>query len=89
MSRVLEFIEQGLVPGGSRHNADTHGTFTDFAPSVPDAVRIGLSDAQTSGGLLISVAPNRADRFARDLQKSAALAAIVGEVREGAGIIVR
>ena len=56
MDRVLELIEAGMVPGGTRHNAETHAEFTEFAPSVPQAVRIGLSDAQTSGGLLICVA---------------------------------
>ncbi len=88
MSRVLDLIEAGMVPGGTRHNAETHAVFTTFGPSVPDAARIGLSDAQTSGGLLISVAPERVNQLARDLQISGALAAVVGEVREGTGIIV-
>lgn len=88
MTGVLDLIEAGMVPGGTRHNAETHAAFTDFASSVPDAVRLGLSDAQTSGGLLISVASVHVDQLARDLQKSGALAAVVGEVREGAGILV-
>lgn len=89
MSRVLELIEAGLVPGGTRHNAETQAEFTDFAPSVPDAVRIGLSDAQTSGGLLISIARERVAALVRDLQDRGTLAAVIGEVREGAGIEVR
>ncbi len=89
MDRVLALIEGGVVPGGTRHNAETHAAFTTFAPSVPDAVRIGLSDAQTSGGLLISISPDRVDTLGRELQKSGTLAAIVGHVREGAGIKVR
>jgi selenide,water dikinase len=88
MSRVLELIEAGMVPGGTRHNAETHAEFTEFAPSVPDAVRIGLSDAQTSGGLLISIARERVAALVRDLQERGTLAAVVGEVREGAGIEV-
>ena len=89
MDRVLTLIEDGVVPGGTRHNAETHAAFTEFAPSVPDAVRIGLSDAQTSGGLLISVSRDRVDTLTLELQKSGTLAAIVGDVREGAGIEVR
>ena len=85
---VLALIEAGMIPGGTRHNAETHAAFTTFAPLVPEAVRIVLSDAQTSGGLLISVAADPVDQLSRDLQKSGALAAIVGEVREGAGIVV-
>ncbi len=88
MSHVLDLIEAGMVPGGTRHNAETHAGFTTFGPSVPNAARIGLSDAQTSGGLLISIAPDRVNQLARDLEISGALAAVVGGVREGTGIIV-
>jgi selenide, water dikinase len=88
MPGVLDLIAQGVVPSGTHHNAETHAAFTGSAPSVPQAVRIGLSDAQTSGGLLISVAANRVDQLSRDLQLSGALAAVIGEVREGTGILV-
>ncbi len=89
MAGVLELIAAGIVPGGTRHNAETHADFTDFARSVPEAVRIGLSDAQTSGGLLISVAAGSVDALARDLRACGALAAVVGEVGDGAGVEVR
>jgi selenide, water dikinase len=88
MARVLELIDAGVVPGGTRHNADTHASFTGFAASVPEAVRLGLSDAQTSGGLLIGVAPQDVDALVYDLRSSGSLAAIIGEVRQGAGIEV-
>ena len=88
MDRVLELVEAGCVPGGTRHNAETHAAFTEFAPSVPEAVRLGLSDAQTSGGLLICVAPESVAALTRDLRACGALAAVVGEVRAGAGIEV-
>ena len=89
MARVLELIDAGVVPGGTRHNAETHAAFTEFAPSVPNAVRIGLSDAQTSGGLLISLAPYAVAGLVSDLHASETLAAVVGAVREGTGIEVR
>jgi selenium donor protein len=89
MDRVLELIDAGVVPGGTRHNAQTHATFTRFANSVPDAVRVGLSDAQTSGGLLISIARERLPMLVAELQKRGALAAVIGDVREGAGVEVR
>lgn len=89
MANVIELIEAGIVPSGTRHNAETHAAFTHFAPSVSEAVRIGLSDAQTSGGLLMSVAGDQVDALTRDLHARGSLAAIVGEVREGAGIEVR
>jgi selenide,water dikinase len=88
MKRVLELIAAGIVPGGTRHNAQTHATFTDFAPSVPEEVRIGLSDAQTSGGLLISIARENLAMLVRELSDRSTMAAVVGEVRSGSGIEV-
>lgn len=88
MKRVLELIAGGVVPGGTRHNAQTHATFTDFAPSVPEEVRIGLSDAQTSGGLLISIARENLALLVRELSDRSTMAAVVGEVRSGSGIEV-
>jgi selenide,water dikinase len=88
MEHVLELIQRGVVPGGTRHNAQTHAKFTHVAPNVGDAVRIGLSDAQTSGGLLIAVAPERVGGLTRDLRAVDSIAAVIGEVRAGSGISV-
>lgn len=89
MPGALEAIRAGAVPGGTRHNAQTHAEFTTFAPSVGEALRIGLSDAQTSGGLLIAIAPERAGALASALRDVGVLGARVGDVGEGAGITVR
>ena len=89
MDRRARAHRGGAVPGGTRHNAETHAAFTDFATTVPEAVRIGLSDAQTSGGLLISVAADRVDMLVSRLTEAGTLAAVIGEVHEGAGIEVR
>ncbi|MFY9738881.1 MAG: selenide, water dikinase SelD [Candidatus Cybelea sp.] len=88
MKRVLELIAGDVVPGGTRHNAQTHATFTNFAPSVPEEVRIALSDAQTSGGLLISIARENLARLVRELSDRSTMAAVVGEVCSGSGIEV-
>jgi selenide,water dikinase len=88
MDHVLELIEGGMVPGGTRHNAETHAAFTDFAPSVPQAVRTALSDAQTSGGLLIAVAPDRLSILVRELKDRSVMAAVIGTVERGLGITV-
>ncbi|MGA8535285.1 MAG: selenide, water dikinase SelD [Candidatus Tumulicola sp.] len=88
MANVLSLIRDGTIPGGTRHNAQTHAAFTAFAPNVEAAVRIVLSDAQTSGGLLIAVAPERADALAHELHAGGVLGALIGEVRPGSGISV-
>jgi selenide,water dikinase len=86
--RVLDLIAVGIVPAGTRNNAREQAAFTEFAPAVPEGVRLVLSDAQTSGGLLIAVAPDRADGLRDALLANGALAAEIGEVEAGSGIAV-
>ena len=44
-----------------------------------------LYDPQTSGGLLVSVPEERAERFVHALEQRGDAASVVGEVVEGAG----
>lgn len=52
---VYELIDQGFVPGGSKKNLENVRPFTHFEDSVSEAMQFLLADAQTSGGLLLSV----------------------------------
>ncbi len=88
MPGVLELIERGIVPGGSKDNAALHADFTDFADGVSPALRVALSDAQTSGGLLISLPAHRLQTFAQALGGARALCTVIGKVRDGEGIAV-
>jgi selenide,water dikinase len=89
MDGVLALIGRGIVPGGTRHNAETHAEFTEFAPSVPEAVRVALSDAQTSGGLLIAAPAENLSMLLREMKDRSVMAAVVGEVTAGSGIFAR
>jgi selenide, water dikinase len=51
--------EDRCVAGGSRRNADHAAAFTAWDASIPPARRVLLTDAMTSGGLLIAVPPER------------------------------
>ena len=82
---VLELIREGVVPGGSKDNALAHAPFTHFAAGVEEALRIALSDAQTSGGLLIAVDPAKAAALQGRIGPAAV---VIGTVREGSGIRV-
>jgi selenide,water dikinase len=88
MDGVLDLIRADVVPSGTRNNARTHATFTTFAASVDDALRVALSDAQTSGGLLISVARDQLDLLRARLRAASVLDAVIGEVTQGEGITV-
>jgi len=78
MDRVLDLIARGCVPGGTRRNAATHAGFVTFDADVSDAVRVALSDAQTSGGLLVALPPGTGASFGT----------VVGRVEPGQGIRV-
>ncbi len=73
----------GHVPGGTTRNlADTAEDVT-WHPDVPTAVRLLMADAQTSGGLLLCVAPERAGDLVARLEGRAPGAAVIGEVVQG------
>ncbi len=80
----------GQVPGGTERNRrDAEGAVT-WGAGIDDVTRTLLCDAQTSGGLLISVAPDRADalldRLRRDGHEAARIGRIVaGEARVSVG----
>ncbi|MDO8716490.1 MAG: AIR synthase-related protein, partial [Dehalococcoidales bacterium] len=86
---VAEFAAKGLCPGGLYRNHDFYAPSARFAPDIPTEVQDVLHDPQTSGGLLMCIAPKQADRLLGKLKDAGiAEAAIIGEVVAGpAGII--
>lgn len=81
---VPELVERGAIAGGSRRNAEAAAQFTRFAPSVGETDRMLLSDAQTSGGLLIAVEAKRADALVARLNEyQTPAAAVIGEIVKG------
>ena len=55
-----EYLQQKSTPGGTQRNWDSYGTKIG---EISDYQRSILADPQTSGGLLVSVAPEKADEF--------------------------
>jgi len=79
---VLDLIARGAVPGGTQDNLADHARFTRYAGDVGEPYRIALSDAQTSGGLLIAIPRAGAERVLAELSDLGTVA-IVGEVLDG------
>jgi selenide,water dikinase len=78
---TLQYAAMGLIPAGAYRNRDFRLFMVDFASSVDRALQDVLFDPQTSGGLLICVAPEIAEELLKDLKaKGIKDAAIVGEV---------
>ena len=81
--RVVELIDDGKIPGGTERNLATAEDYTTWNDVEPTTQTL-LADAQTSGGLLIAVAADRADdlRSALLARRVPAIATI-GEVVAG------
>lgn len=67
-ARTREFIAAGTIPGGTERNITAATDYTSWSPELTDADRILLCDAQTSGGLLLSVAPEAVDAVLAGLE---------------------
>ena len=81
---VLELIAAGVVPDGTRTNEEHLAGLVDWVGDVATGVRTALADAQTSGGLLIAVAPDRLLDLIAELQGAETLAAAyIGSLIEG------
>jgi selenide,water dikinase len=76
-----EFALMGLIPGGTIRNRDFRLPMIERAADMSDEKLLILFDAQTSGGLLISVPEHEAQSLLERLhQEGVGAAAIVGEV---------
>jgi len=87
--KALEFAESGIIPARTHENRQYLQPYVSFAPSVKLKEQDVLLDPQTSGGLLISVSPERRDDLIKELKTLGVKThAIIGEiVEEDAGRI--
>ena len=75
--------EKGIAPGGSRRNLESLREVVVWEDGISREGKIVLADAQTSGGLVMSVAPEKADQLMISLEEAGVSdAAIIGEVVE-------
>lgn len=75
------FAGADVVPGGTLNNLAYVEPHTTFAPEVSPVARLILADAQTSGGLLISLPAERAEALLQALhERGIEDAALVGRV---------
>jgi len=76
-----KLAQMGLIPGGTIRNRDFRLAMIDRATQISDEQLLILFDAQTSGGLLISMPEQDAQSLLKRLhQEGVGAAAIVGEV---------
>lgn len=84
---ALQLATSGVVPGGTHDNFAYTAPFVEYDETISNVKRLVLNDAQTSGGLLISVSSEKADTLLRSLQERGATeAAALGKVKPGSEI---
>jgi len=86
---ALNYARKGIFPGGSADNKLFFETQARFAPDLDEIEQLLLFDAQTSGGLLLCVPPDRLEAFQRRAVELEQPLWQVGEVVAGQGLDVR
>ena len=78
-----ELLGQGAVPGGTQRNLHGVADSVQWHIEVTEEEQLLLCDAQTSGGLLISVPSHKTDELVSQLRAAAVpTAAVIGEITE-------
>ena len=88
ISCARKYAEAWTFPGGSSDNRLFFEKHVNFDAGIDDENRMLLFDAQTSGGLLLSVPPERLDAMLARAEELDQPLWHVGEVVEGKGIKV-
>jgi selenium donor protein len=80
MFGVRELASVDLFPSGSRRNHASLAADVDWG-GLPEVEQLLLSDAQTSGGLLVAIPPASADTFRLASPKSSAIGVVTADGR--------
>jgi len=80
LPEAMASVQQGFVPGGSKANRLHVAPDVTYADGLGDVEQLLLNDAQTSGGLLISVSEAKRSQMERALADRGVLVACIGEV---------
>jgi selenide,water dikinase len=81
---ALELAREGFTTGASKRNFAGYGDKVAFPPSIDDAGKALLTDPQTSGGLLVSCAPEAVPEVLRIFAEDGFdRAAVIGEISAG------
>jgi len=83
------YAKQEIFPGGTDRNREYFSQWVTLETSVDDDIHRGmLYDPQTSGGLLMAVAPEESSNLLIQLLENGDAAALIGEVQVGSGQLV-
>ena len=82
---VFELAQKGFIPGGTKRNLDHVIPNVNFSKNISQEQKYLLADAQTSGGLLISVPKDKAEDLQNLLTENKCLSSsVIGQVYNSA-----
>jgi selenide,water dikinase len=85
LPHVRDYLDRGFKPGGTVRNVKAFRKRVDIR--VPDSEFLLMCDAQTSGGLLIAVSPDRLNALQAQLSQSGLFYATIGTVTDRSGTL--
>jgi selenide,water dikinase len=88
LPRAAELAQAGCVTGASHRNWASYGASVSLPPALAEWQRHVLTDPQTSGGLLVACAADRAEAIRQSIANAGyQYAAVIGRVAAGAPLI--
>jgi len=84
LPNALELAREGFTTGASKRNFTGYGDKVTLGPAIDEARKALLTDPQTSGGLLVSCAPDAVDEVLAIFgSEGFGRAAVIGEMKTG------
>ncbi|TXI08542.1 MAG: selenide, water dikinase SelD [Rhizobium sp.] len=84
LSKAEALAEQGFITGASGRNWASYGQDITLPEGLPEWKRLLLADPQTSGGLLVACAPDKAPSILEKIRRAGyPLASMVGHAKPG------
>jgi selenide,water dikinase len=86
LARAADLAQQGFVTGASQRNWASYGQEVELPQGFPDWRQALLTDPQTSGGLLVAVAPEHGAAVLQTVHHAGFPAArVIGRAQPGEG----
>jgi selenide, water dikinase len=84
LAAARRYARRGIAPGGTHANWRFLADWVGWPADLPRDTQLLLCDAQTSGGLLVAIAPERVETLVTGLtRRQTPCAAVVGELVDG------
>jgi len=82
LKEALNQAGMGIIPAGTYNNQIFVEKYVEFVKELSFEERMILFDAQTSGGLLISLSQEKAEEYLKRAQNEGVFAKVIGNVKE-------